>query len=562
MRGGHKGGRCACPRVIRKVLAKCGCCFARGGRESYSIAGSEGSISASAASGLAAPSGPSSGLSSHPCSPGPPGPVSGLRRWLDHSKHCLNVETEADSVQAGPYENWMLEPTLARGEELPELTLLTTLLEIPSDKTQPPEEETLSQAPENEEEQKKKALERSMYVLSELVETEKMYVDDLGLIVEGYMATMAAQGVPESLRGRDRIVFGNIQQIYEWHREHSSSYLYERRLHMYVVYCQNKPKSEHVVSEFGDSYFEELRQQLGHRLQLNDLLIKPVQRIMKYQLLLKDFLKYYRRAGMDTEELEQAVEVMCFVPKRCNDMMSLGRLRGFEGKLTAQGKLLGQDTFWVIEPEAGGLLSSRGRERRVFLFEQIIIFSEALGGGTRGVTQPGYAYKSSIKVSCLGLEGNLQGDPCRFALTSRGPEGGVQRYVLQASDPAVSQAWIKQVAQILESQRNFLNALQSPIEYQRRESQTNSLGRPGGPGVGSPWRMQPGAQVSTHTPINGSLPSLLLLPKEEVARAPLPLDTQALSETPQAHHDYPLAPPTPNTPPCQARLAKLDEDEL
>ncbi|EPY82920.1 rho guanine nucleotide exchange factor 25 isoform 3 [Camelus ferus] len=367
----------------------------------------------------------------------------------------------------------MLEPALASGEELPELTLLTTLLGGPGDKTQPPEEETLSQAPESEEEQKKKALERSMYVLSELVETEKMYVDDLGQIVEGYMATMAAQGVPESLRGRDRIVFGNIQQIYEWHRDYFLQELqqclkdpdwlaqlfikHERRLHMYVVYCQNKPKSEHVVSEFGDSYFEELRQQLGHRLQLNDLLIKPVQRIMKYQLLLKDFLKYYSRAGMDTEELEQAVEVMCFVPKRCNDMMTLGRLRGFEGKLTAQGKLLGQDTFWVTEPEAGGLLSSRGRERRVFLFEQIVIFSEALGGGVRGGTQPGYVYKSSIKVSCLGLEGNLQGDPCRFALTSRGPEGGIQRYILQTADPVVSQAWIKQVAQILESQRDFLN---------------------------------------------------------------------------------------------------------
>ncbi|XP_073863398.1 rho guanine nucleotide exchange factor 25 isoform X8 [Macaca fascicularis] len=554
MRGGHKGGRCACPRVIRKVLAKCGCCFARGGRESYSIAGSEGSISASAASGLAAPSGPSSGLSSGPCSPGPPGPVSGLRRWLDHSKHCLSVETEADSRQAGLYENWMLEPALATGEELPELTLLTTLLDSPGDKTQPPEEEALSQAPESEAEQKKKALERSMYVLSELVETEKMYVDDLGQIVEGYMATMAAQGVPESLRGRDRIVFGNIQQIYEWHRDYFLQELqrclkdpdwlaqlfikHERRLHMYVVYCQNKPKSEHVVSEFGDSYFEELRQQLGHRLQLNDLLIKPVQRIMKYQLLLKDFLKYYNRAGMDTAELE--------------------------GKLTAQGKLLGQDTFWVIEPEAGGLLSSRGRERRVFLFEQIIIFSEALGGGVRGGTQPGYVYKSSIKVSCLGLEGNLQGDPCRFALTSRGPEGGIQRYVLQAADPAISQAWIKHVAQILESQRDFLNALQSPIEYQRRESQTNSLGRPGGPGVGSPGRIRLGdqAQGSTHTPINGSLPSLLLSPKEEVARAPLPLDKQALSDIPQAPHDSPPVSPTPNTPPCQARLAKLDEDEL
>ncbi|XP_003476183.1 rho guanine nucleotide exchange factor 25 isoform X3 [Cavia porcellus] len=574
MREGHKGGRCACPRVIRKVLAKCGCCFARGGRESYSITGSEGSISASAASGLAAPSGPSSGR----CSPAPLGhPVSGLRRWLDHSKHCLSVESEADSGQTGPYENWMLEPALATGEELPELTLLTTLLEGPGDKTQPPEEETLSQAPESKEEQKKKALERSMYVLSELVETEKMYVDDLGQIVEGYMATMAAQGVPESLRGRDRIVFGNIQQIYEWHRDYFLQELqqclkdpdwlaqlfikHERRLHMYVVYCQNKPKSEHVVSEFGDSYFEELRQQLGHRLQLSDLLIKPVQRIMKYQLLLKDFLKYYSRAEMDTEELEQAVEVMCFVPKRCNDMMTLGRLRGFEGKLTAQGKLLGQDTFWVTEPEAGGLLASRGRERRVFLFEQIIIFSEALGGGARGGTQPGYVYKSSIKVSCLGLEGNLQGDPCRFALTSRGPEGGIQRYVLQASDPAVSQAWIKQVAQILESQRDFLNALQSPIEYQRRESQTNSLGRPGGLGLGSPGRMHR-AQVGTHTPINGSLPSLLLLPKGEVARAPLPLGPQVLSDAPKAPHDSPPDPPTLNTLPCQARLAKLDEDEL
>jgi len=93
----------------------------------------------------------------------------------------------------------------------------------------------------------------------------------------------------------------------------------ERRLHMYVVYCQNKPKSEHIVSEFIETYFEVsqlvyysqfdwrsiktssysdnflsfyvtwqyLRQLLGHRLQLNDLLIKPVQRIMKYQLLLK-----------------------------------------------------------------------------------------------------------------------------------------------------------------------------------------------------------------------------------------------------------------------------------
>ena len=55
---------------------------------------------------------------------------------------------------------------------------------------------------------------------------------------------------------------------------------------MYVKYCENKPKSEFIVAEYID-FFEELRQKLGHRLMLPDLLIKPVQRIMKYKLLLQ-----------------------------------------------------------------------------------------------------------------------------------------------------------------------------------------------------------------------------------------------------------------------------------
>lgn len=33
--------------------------------------------------------------------------------------------------------------------------------------------------------------------------------------------------------------------------------------------------------------------------------------------------------------LQKAIEVMCVVPKRCNDMMNVGRLQGFEVKSTA-----------------------------------------------------------------------------------------------------------------------------------------------------------------------------------------------------------------------------------
>uniref|UniRef100_A0A8D0AKY2 Rho guanine nucleotide exchange factor 25 n=1 Tax=Sander lucioperca TaxID=283035 RepID=A0A8D0AKY2_SANLU len=368
------------------------------------------------------------------------------------------------------------------------------------------------------------------YVLQELIETEKHYVVDLGLIVEGYMATMHSKGMPEDMKGKDKIVFGNIHQIFDWHKDYFLGELekciaeperlaqlfikHERRLHMYVVYCQNKPKSEHIVSEYIETYFEELRQQLGHRLQLNDLLIKPVQRIMKYQLLLKDFLKYYTKAGMDTEELEKAVEVMCFVPKRCNDMMNVGRLQGFEGKITAQGKLLQQDTFTVIEQDSGFL--SRAKERRIFLFEQLAIFSEPIDR-KKGFSLPGYIFKSSIKVSCLGVEPSVDGDDARFVLTSRNPDGSVVRFQLQASSPEICRAWVNDVVQILESQRNFLNALQSPIEYQRRESKSNSLGRSMRPPLSAASALRPhsSASIDRHKlpslhSHNTSLPTLYL----------------------------------------------------
>jgi hypothetical protein len=85
----------------------------------------------------------------------------------------------------------------------------------------------------------------------ELVETERDYVRDLGSVVEvsetvprclpyqlsvcpslrdvkltasgsspqGYMSRMKEEGVPDDMRGKDKIVFGNIHQIYDWHRE-------------------------------------------------------------------------------------------------------------------------------------------------------------------------------------------------------------------------------------------------------------------------------------------------------------------------------------------------------
>ncbi|XP_036446801.1 rho guanine nucleotide exchange factor 25 isoform X1 [Colossoma macropomum] len=551
--------------------------------DSYSAAGSEGSISTSVASLPPQASG-----SSAPSSPGSRRSVSTLKKWLTNPVRKLSAgaaggskgERPARRLEGKPpppqsKSNQELGSTRTAEEHLTILPITDKELEwrdgLPvsedassilqshshqSDSLQgstslgPIQQNTQSSnlqledsgsvlvddtssqssATVDSEEERRSALEKSMYVLKELIETEKLYVVDLGLIVEGYMATMNAKGVPEDMKGKDKIVFGNIHQIFDWHKDYFLGELekcvveperlaqlfikHERRLHMYVVYCQNKPKSEHIVSEYIDTYFEELKQQLGHRLQLNDLLIKPVQRIMKYQLLLKDFLKYYTKAGMDTEELEKAVEVMCFVPKRCNDMMNVGRLQGFEGKITAQGKLLQQDTFTVTEQDSGFL--SRPKERRVFLFEQIVIFSEPIDR-KKGFSLPGYIFKNSIKMSCLGLEPCVDGDLARFALTSRGADGSTVRFVLHSSSVDISRSWVSDVSQILETQRNFLNALQSPIEYQRRESKSNSLGRSMKAPVSAASSLRPHSSASIDRQrvpclhaYNSSLPTLYL----------------------------------------------------
>ncbi|KAG7270180.1 hypothetical protein CRUP_006103 [Coryphaenoides rupestris] len=114
---------------------------------------------------------------------------------------------------------------------------------------------------------------------------------------------------------------------------------------------------------------------------------------------------------------------MSLVPKRCNDMMNLGRLQGYEGKLSSQGKLLEQETFGVLEHDGGVL--SRSKERRIFLFEHIIIFKE--------------------------------------------------RFTLQAPSPSIKSSWVEQITQLLDTQRDFLS------EYQRKEGMVSrplSSGRP------------------------------------------------------------------------------------
>ena len=48
---------------------------------------------------------------------------------------------------------------------------------------------------------------------------------------------------------------------------------------------------------------------------------------MRYQLLLKDILKYTEKAEEDSTNMKTVVEVMQKIPKSANEMMMVGRLQ-------------------------------------------------------------------------------------------------------------------------------------------------------------------------------------------------------------------------------------------
>ena len=192
---------------------------------------------------------------------------------------------------------------------------------------------------------------------------------------------------------------------------------------------------------------------------------------------MKDILKYTERFGSEKEieDLKKAVHVMHVVPKAANDMMNVGRLQGFDGNLMAQGKLVKQGLLNVGDakdsPSASASSSSapnssstKFKERQVFLFEQIVILSEAIGSKSQFANQT-YIYKKHLAVNKMAIQ-KVQGDDCRFFLRSKTPEHEFS-FVIKCENMEERDEWYTAIQNLLETQLDFLRALQSPIAYQK-----------------------------------------------------------------------------------------------
>ncbi|XP_014020146.2 guanine nucleotide exchange factor DBS isoform X7 [Salmo salar] len=345
------------------------------------------------------------------------------------------------------------------------------------------------------------------HVMNELLETERAYVEELLCVLQGYASEMdnpaMANLMPIPLQNKKDVLFGNMPEIYHFHKTTFLRELeeYEDRpelvgrcflermtdLQIYEKYCQNKPRSESLWRQCSDcSFFQECQKKLEHKLGLDSYLLKPVQRITKYQLLLKELLKYSKGCE-GSEALQEALTSILGILKAVNDSMHLIAITGYDGNMGDLGRLLMQGSFSVWTEHKKGhakvkdLARFKPMQRHLFLHEKALLFCKRREENGEGYEKaPSYSFKQSLNMSAVGITENAKGDNKKFEVWCNSRE---EVYIVQAPTSEVKTTWVKEIRKVLTTQ------LEAYREASQQRPSDGLFQFP--PGAGAPVSLSP-----------------------------------------------------------------------
>ncbi|XP_026234275.1 puratrophin-1-like [Anabas testudineus] len=297
------------------------------------------------------------------------------------------------------------------------------------------------------------------HIVEEMVTTEREYVRSLRYIIHHYFPEMDRVDVPQELRGKRSVVFGNLEKLLDFHcqfflRELEACWKHPLRVphcflrhqeqfSLYALYSKNKPKSDALLANHGNAFFRRKQVELGDKMDLSSYLLKPVQRMSKYALLLMDLMKEVSEAQeAELAALQAATNMVKFQLRHGNDLLAMDAIQDCDVNLKEQGQLIRQDEFTV-------LTGRRKCQRHIFLFEELILFSKPrkMEGGLDF-----FIYKHSFKTADVGLTESTGDNGLRFEIWFRRRTSKNQTFILQAATEDVKNAWTSDIARILWTQ--------------------------------------------------------------------------------------------------------------
>ncbi|XP_042357373.1 uncharacterized protein LOC121954103 [Plectropomus leopardus] len=292
-------------------------------------------------------------------------------------------------------------------------------------------------------------------IMEELLSTEREYVKALGYVREHYFPELERSDVPQDLRGQRGSIFGNLEKLHDFHRHFFLNELetclnepfrvgrcflrHRESFALYALYSKNKPQSDSLLINHGQAFFKQKQLKLGDKMDLWSYLLKPVQRISKYSLLLQDMVRECG-AGQTREmaEIKAALEVIHFQLRHGNNLLAMDAIHQCDVNLKEQGQLIRQDEFWVTFRKKKCL-------RHIFLFQELILFSKTRKTDIGNET---YVYKQSFKTSDVGMTQNSGDSGLCFEIWFR-KRKTQDTYTLQAVSREVKEAWTKDLERIL-----------------------------------------------------------------------------------------------------------------
>ncbi|XP_015460714.3 uncharacterized protein plekhg4 isoform X3 [Astyanax mexicanus] len=294
------------------------------------------------------------------------------------------------------------------------------------------------------------------HIVDEMVTTEREYVRSLRYIIDHYFPEMERLDLPQDLRGKRSVIFGNLEKLVDFHSQYflkelesccnhplrvSHCFLrHQDQFGMYALYSKNKPKSDALLASHGNSFFRNKQLELEDKMDLASYLLKPIQRMSKYALLLKDLIKEVTEAQeQELSYLRAAAEMVKFQLRHGNDLLAMDAIRDCDVNLKEQGQLVRQDEFTIW-------YGRKKCQRHVFLFEDLVLFSKPkrIEGGLDV-----YIYKHSFKTADVGMTETSGENALRFEVWFRRRTSKNQAYILQAATADIKHSWTSDIARIL-----------------------------------------------------------------------------------------------------------------
>ncbi|XP_042269484.1 rho guanine nucleotide exchange factor 17-like [Thunnus maccoyii] len=276
------------------------------------------------------------------------------------------------------------------------------------------------------------------HVMMTLLDTEQSYVESLRTLIQGYMRPLKQPDsgsivdpllvdemfyqIPEILEHHEHFLEQVAGCVSQWHDRQTVGHLLiqsfskETLANMYSAYIDNFLNAKDAVriaKEAKPAFHKFLEQNMRENKEkqaLGDLMIKPVQRIPRYELLVKDLLKHTQEDHPDHSFLLDAQRDI----KRLAEKINKGRrsaeeaerearviqeieahIEGVEHILNPQRKFLRQEIVMEAKTVGGK------KDRSLFLFSDLIICTtlKRKSGSLRRSSMSLYSAASVIDTS-------------------------------------------------------------------------------------------------------------------------------------------------------------------